>query len=255
MPISMPTAELSRYGDDRDHFPHVLAHLFRPAVEEAGFELIPPVVTCADLIHAEIIKNLETADLVLCDMTTLNANVFFEAGIRTALDKPIAFVRDTLTPDIPFDAALVNCHTYDAALTPWQLPAEVQGLRQHIQTCGERSGGRSALWKYFGLTVRARSPEPSEDQDKLDLILNLLTERPDAPPPRRESVGPNAFVAAAAQRGEELGEPLIGARSIAGDVVLRYRQVISGEHMRALRELADAFGVRLTIEPGGVRDP
>ena len=49
---------------------------------------MPPTASGSDLIHAKIIKNLETADLVLCDMSALNPNVFFEFGMRTALNKP-----------------------------------------------------------------------------------------------------------------------------------------------------------------------
>jgi len=45
------------------------------------------------LIHAEIIRNIENADLVLCDMSCLNPNVFFEFGIRTSLNKPVSVVK------------------------------------------------------------------------------------------------------------------------------------------------------------------
>lgn len=84
MPITTPPELLAIYANDRDHFPHVLKHLFAPAIEKAQYEVIPPAAKGSDLIHAEIIKHLETADLVLCDMSTLNPNVFFELGIRTA---------------------------------------------------------------------------------------------------------------------------------------------------------------------------
>lgn len=40
---------------------------------------------------------VEEADMVLCDMSRLNANVFFELGIRTALDRPAALVKDDQT--------------------------------------------------------------------------------------------------------------------------------------------------------------
>ncbi len=72
----------------------------------------------ADLIHAEIIRKLEEADLVPCDRWTLNPNVFFELGIRTALDRPVALVRDDQTAILPFDTGILNTHTYRSALTP-----------------------------------------------------------------------------------------------------------------------------------------
>jgi hypothetical protein len=118
MPLSTASEALPRYGNDDAHFVHVLEHLFVPAVEQAGFEAVRPTMFGADLIHAEIIKNLETADLVLCDASGYNPNVFFELGIRTALDRPVALVRDSITERLPFDTSIINTHTYDASLCP-----------------------------------------------------------------------------------------------------------------------------------------
>ena len=50
------------YNDDL-HFSHVLEHLMAPAVEKAGYEPIKPTAVGADLIHAEIIRQLETRGL------------------------------------------------------------------------------------------------------------------------------------------------------------------------------------------------
>lgn len=61
---------------DADHFGHVLKHLFTPALEQAGYTVIPPKMLGAALIHAEIIRQLEQADLVLADLSHHNPNVF-----------------------------------------------------------------------------------------------------------------------------------------------------------------------------------
>ena len=58
MPISVHGDQLNDYRGDKEHFIHVLAHLFAPAIESINYELIPPNAKGADLIHAEIIKNL-----------------------------------------------------------------------------------------------------------------------------------------------------------------------------------------------------
>ena len=36
MPISSPKESTALYGNDSNHFRHVLNHLFQPAVENAG---------------------------------------------------------------------------------------------------------------------------------------------------------------------------------------------------------------------------
>ena len=110
MPITTPEAMAPLYGGDKDHFQHVLDHLFKPAIEKAGLTPVPPAAEGSDVIHAEIIKNIEKADLVLCDMSCLNPNVFFELGIRTAVDKPVCMVKDELTPKVPFDTGIINHH-------------------------------------------------------------------------------------------------------------------------------------------------
>ena len=78
MPVTTPDCYLQQYSNDKEHFKHVLDHLFYPSVKAAGFDPIPPNVKGSDIIQGEIIKNLETSDLVLCDMSSLNSNVFFE---------------------------------------------------------------------------------------------------------------------------------------------------------------------------------
>jgi hypothetical protein len=47
-----------------------------------------------DVIHAQIIRNLEEMPHVVCDISSLNPNVMLELGIRTALNKPVIIVRD-----------------------------------------------------------------------------------------------------------------------------------------------------------------
>jgi len=81
MPVTTPEHSIAAYGGDKDHFKHVLECLFIPAVEKAGLKPIPPIAKGADVIHAGIVQNLEKTDIVLCDMSSLNANVFFELGI------------------------------------------------------------------------------------------------------------------------------------------------------------------------------
>ncbi|MCA1602284.1 MAG: hypothetical protein LC776_11785 [Acidobacteria bacterium] len=175
MPISTPTEVVPQYNNDGDHFLHVLEHLFKPAIEEAGFRPLTPVASGADLIHAEIVRQLETSDLVLCDMSTLNPNVFFELGIRTAVDKPVSLVHDDLTPRIPFDAGILHAQTYDGSLTPWSLPGERAKLTAHVRNCAAGSDGRNSLWRYFGLTSRASFART--DESGIDERVDFLVEQ------------------------------------------------------------------------------
>jgi hypothetical protein len=84
MPITTRDDQSAIYGGDSDHFQHVLECLFIPAVKQAGFNPIPPIMKGSEIIQGQVVKQLSKARLVLCDMSGLNANVFFELGIRWA---------------------------------------------------------------------------------------------------------------------------------------------------------------------------
>jgi hypothetical protein len=176
MPISTPGAYMEKLGDS-DHFAHVLIHLFTPALEEAGLTVISPSTAGSELIHAEIIRNLEQADFVLCDLSDLNPNVLFELGIRTSLDRPVILVKDDLTGKAPFDLNAINTLTYDSSMTPWSLASERPRLVRHIQGVINSDNSGNSMWRYFGLTKRG---EPSQAGDnpveaKLDLLLREIS--------------------------------------------------------------------------------
>jgi len=175
MPISTRTDSLESYNQDLDHFLHVLECLFVPAIEASNLQPILPQVAGSDVIHGEIIKNLSSADLVLCDMSQLNANVFFEFGIRTALNKPVALVTDEATPAIPFDTGIVNYHRYDSSLQGWLIKSEVGRLSEHINKTLASEPERNSLWKYFGITHSGfLSTEQATPDDKLSLLIQKV---------------------------------------------------------------------------------
>jgi len=171
MPITTPDSMANGYRDGKIHFSHVLECLFMPSVEKAGYNAIPPTAKGSDLIHAEIINNLETAELVLCDMSVLNPNVFFEFGIRTALNKPVCVVKDDQTDNVPFDTAVLNYHEYKSSLEPWELQSEIDKLADHIKAAAKGSKNQNQLWKYFGLKTSATAYAVEQGEDnKIDYL-------------------------------------------------------------------------------------
>jgi len=174
MPITTPFSYIQNYNGDSDHFTNILSHLFTPALEKAGFETISPKSTGSELIHADIIANLSTSDLVLCDISMVNPNVFFEFGIRCALDKPVALVKDDKTEKVPFDIGIINLHTYKSAPI-WDKDEEIERLSVHIKESYDKSKDHNALWKYYGIKESgAFSPENATVEDKLDFIIQKI---------------------------------------------------------------------------------
>ncbi|WP_426247113.1 hypothetical protein [Nocardioides sp. LHG3406-4] len=131
----------------------------------------------AELIHASIIRHLETSDMVLCDLSSHNPNVFFELGVRTSLNLPIALVRDEFTT-LPFDTSSINTATYRSALHGWNTTEDVTQLAAHIRSSYESCDGSNPLWQAFGLRIRASEAvaDQGEDSDpRVDLLLQEMT--------------------------------------------------------------------------------
>ena len=174
MPISTPGIFKDIYRGDSDHFEHVLESLFIPAIEKADLEPIPPKVKGSEIIQAEIIKYLDESDMVLCDMSILNANVFFELGIRTALNKPVSIVKDKTTKDVPFDTSIINYYEYNGELNSWEKEKEIEALAEHLKEC-VGNGSENSMWRKFGLSTMAQAPViAGNESDKFDLLLTKI---------------------------------------------------------------------------------
>jgi hypothetical protein len=174
MPITTPESCYQQYKGDKDHFEHVQEWLFKPAIEKAGFIPVLPKSTGSENIQAEIIEKLTTSDMVLCDMSILNANVFFEFGVRTSLNKPVTLVVDDKTPKIPFDVGTINREKYKSSLNPWELESEVAKIANHIKVSADKAQGENALWKRFKIQETAEfSTSDVTPDDKLNLLIQL----------------------------------------------------------------------------------
>lgn len=176
MPITTPENHLDDYNGDSEHFEHVLEYLFFPAIKNVGLNPISPKASGSEIIHAEIICNLSNSELVLCDMSMLNPNVFFEFGIRTALDKPIALVVDDKTSSkIPFDASIINYHRYDSSLKAWAVNDEIDSLTKHLEKVLKSNDNRNSLWKYFGVKQSGVfNLKEITNGDKIDLLIQMV---------------------------------------------------------------------------------
>ncbi|AUI67073.1 MULTISPECIES: hypothetical protein [Glaesserella] len=105
-PIGSDSSEARKRSDT------VLRHIIKPVCETAGYEVIrvDQLVT-VDRIDSTIIKYLDTADLVIADMTDHNPNVFYEFGYRQAKRLPlIPIIQEN--DNIPFDVSTLRTIKY-----------------------------------------------------------------------------------------------------------------------------------------------
>jgi hypothetical protein len=67
------------------------------------------------VIHKSIVQNIYQNDIVICDVSTHNANVMFELGLRLAFDKPTVIIKDDETP-FSFDTQVIEHIVYKRSL-------------------------------------------------------------------------------------------------------------------------------------------
>src|SRR5215472_5005383 len=111
--VLMPFGKKPGAGGAMVEFDAVYADLIKPAVEAAG--LVPVRADeeqAGGIIHKPMFERLMLCDYAVADLTTANANVFYELGIRHGI-RPYSTVtvigKGTV---IPFDVVMVRALSY-----------------------------------------------------------------------------------------------------------------------------------------------
>jgi hypothetical protein len=105
-----------------------------------------------DDIRTKILK----ADLLLCEMSGRNPNVFYELGLAHAIGKP-AILLANAKKDIPFDLQHVRTIIYDTKLAGWE-----QRLRVSIASAAVEVSNSAISW-----------PEPLASGQNLDIRIGI----------------------------------------------------------------------------------
>lgn len=153
MPFSVREADLQRYSGDKSHWDEVYARLIVPAVERAGLKC-----TCEDEDSQSRLDNvwrkIEASDIVLCEMSSSNPNVFLALGWALRSDKRFVLIKDELTP-FYFDPQ--QCYTleYSHRLQPSQVAQSVEQLASVIRETLQDDLRRCSMVKKLALDLGA----------------------------------------------------------------------------------------------------
>lgn len=143
--VAMPFSEkTSTYR--QGYFDEVLKHLITPAAVKANFNARTAKKAGSEVIQSTIVNDLDSADLVIVDLTEHNPNVLFELGMRIAFDKPVCLIRAQGTAPIFDIDHMLRVYDYNPALWPSTLETDIPGLSNHIsETWKKRDADRSYL--------------------------------------------------------------------------------------------------------------
>lgn len=104
------------HSDTRRRTDQLCNKVIIPALKKCGYEFNrSDKFKSSGVINLEIINHLVEDDLVIADLTDLNPNVFYELGIRHAVNRPVILIKSTDTK-LPFDVLGIRAIDYDPGL-------------------------------------------------------------------------------------------------------------------------------------------
>jgi hypothetical protein len=137
--VLMPFGTKTDAGIGAVDFDAVYDRLIKPAIIGAGME---PLRADADpvcgIIHLPMIERLMLCDYAVADLTTANANVYYELGIRHALRPASTVLLFAKGSALRFDVAPLRALPYHLSLgkpTPAKLAGDQAALTERLKAC------------------------------------------------------------------------------------------------------------------------
>ncbi len=116
-------------------FNRIYNDALKPAIEAAGMEPIrADEERTGGIIHKPMFERLLLCDYVLADLTTANANVFYELGVRHTARPATTLTIFAKHQKIPFDVNFLRSLPYDLGSNNAFTKSEAETLRESVTT-------------------------------------------------------------------------------------------------------------------------
>ncbi len=100
-------------GGPHIDFDQIYEHAIKPAVEDAGLEPVrADEERTGGIIHKPMFERLMLCDFAVADLTTANANVFYELGVRHTARPHTTLTIFAEKQPIPFDVKFLRSLPY-----------------------------------------------------------------------------------------------------------------------------------------------
>ncbi len=139
--VLMPFGTKPAEGGRQIRFDTVYQDLIRPAIEEAGMTPIrADEERVGGIIHKPMFERLILCDFAVADLTTANANVFYELGVRHALRPWSTIAIFAEGNKLPFDLGPVRALRYGLSASggPSNVDADRTELAKHLEAARQR---------------------------------------------------------------------------------------------------------------------
>jgi hypothetical protein len=151
-------------GPDID-FDQIYESAMRPALEDAGMEAVrADLEQTGGIIHKAMFERLLLCDYAVADLTTANANVFYELGVRHATRPRTTVAVFAGSHELPFDVRYLRSMPYalgdQNTFTDQNAQALREGLARTLRTAREVAVSDAAADSpLFHLLQGYRAPE------------------------------------------------------------------------------------------------
>lgn len=128
-----------------------------------------------NVIHHNIVTNIYSNDIVICDVSSRNPNVMFELGMRLTFDKPVVIIKDRETP-FSFDVGNIQHLEYPRSLNY----VEIQKFQDELKSktlstlAASQASGYSPFLSHYKIKHVAKVDTEVVGRD--DYILSSLNE-------------------------------------------------------------------------------
>lgn len=128
-----------------------------------------------NVIHHNIVTNIFSNDIVICDVSSRNPNVMFELGMRLTFDKPVVIIKDRETP-FSFDVGNIQHLEYPRSLNY----IEIQKFQDDLKTktlatlTVSKGKGYSPFLSHYKIKHLAKID--TEEVGREDFIISSLNE-------------------------------------------------------------------------------
>lgn len=211
-------------------FDAVYREIIAPAVEAAGLDALrADEEQSGGIIHKPMFERLILCDFAIADLTTANANVFYELGLRHAVRRHSTLLMFADGGRLPFDVHSLRALPY--RLTPDGRPADAAGaidaLTRRIAAARSDADTDSPLYQLV-------QDYPNIQREKTDVFRQAVDYC--AAAKRRLAAARRQDVAAVRAEEAALGSLEAVDLGVLVDLLLSYRAVKAWTDMIALVE-------------------
>ncbi|MNV20194.1 hypothetical protein D3C71_1110830 [compost metagenome] len=166
-------------GRPAQHWAEVRAIIQEAVQSIEGYEFKCDMVSNANesaVIQTSIVRNLNTNDVVICDVSGRNPNVMFELGMRVAFDMPVVLIKDDQT-DFSFDIGPIAHLVYPRDLRYGPMQGFKADLAAKVKATYEKHAKGDAESSYLASFGPIKVAQLQTQEVPLgDLLIQQLNE-------------------------------------------------------------------------------